>query len=173
MNGASKQCAECSLCCHVFPIPELGKNAGAWCSHHRAGHGCAIHAERPRTCRDFDCLWLQDATLGPEWKPTVSRMVLALEANGDALTLKITTHPGWPKAWTRQPYLADIRRWAAELSPTRRAVCIYAGDDVVFALPGREITVAKTALAGEGLLRFVQDPTGWTVALGPAEEAAA
>src|SRR5207245_429253 len=45
-----KQCGECSLCCKVMGIPELGKPKDASCAHIVAHKGCAIYGERPPSC---------------------------------------------------------------------------------------------------------------------------
>ena len=43
-------------------IPELKKPADVWCEHagDHPGGGCGIYEERPQSCRDFKCSWLQD-----------------------------------------------------------------------------------------------------------------
>src|SRR5258707_4525960 len=72
-----RSCGTCSMCCKVYSIRELSKPAGRWCVHAVRGAGCAIHPNRPRSCRDFFCSWLVDPNLGPGWKPEVSRFVLS------------------------------------------------------------------------------------------------
>jgi len=104
-----KSCGECTLCCKVMAIETLAKPAGAWCRHCRPGHGCLIHAERPAECRDFGCLWLVDERLGPEWKPSKSKLVLTISADG----IEVRCDPGFPEAWRKEPYRSQIRQWAA------------------------------------------------------------
>ena len=104
-----KSCGECTLCCKVMAIETLAKPAGAWCRHCRPGHGCLIHVERPAECRDFGCLWLVDERLGPEWKPSKSKLVLTISADG----IEVRCDPGFPEAWRKEPYRSQIRQWAA------------------------------------------------------------
>lgn len=55
-----RECGGCTMCCKVMHVPELEKPAGTWCPHCDIGEGCGIYDERPKPCRDFECLWLQD-----------------------------------------------------------------------------------------------------------------
>jgi hypothetical protein len=106
---SEKNCGECTLCCKVMAVETLEKPAGAWCRHCRPGHGCLIHPERPAECRDFGCLWLTDARLGPEWKPGKSKLVLTTSEDG----IEVRCDPGFPEAWRKEPYHSQIRQWAA------------------------------------------------------------
>lgn len=56
----ARECGGCTMCCKVMHVPELEKPAGIWCPHCAVGEGCGIYDERPKPCRDFECLWLQD-----------------------------------------------------------------------------------------------------------------
>ncbi len=56
-NGSGRVCGDCKLCCKVFEVAALNKSSGVWCEHCPA-RGCSIHADRPRECRDYGCLWL-------------------------------------------------------------------------------------------------------------------
>ena len=53
-----RRCGECTLCCTVLRVDEIGKLGGEPCAHQGAG-GCAIHASRPAVCRGYRCLWLR------------------------------------------------------------------------------------------------------------------
>ncbi|HEX4826999.1 MAG TPA: hypothetical protein VFV12_02145, partial [Xanthobacteraceae bacterium] len=50
--------------------------AGQWCRHCKPGRGCRIYDARPQICRQFFCGWMVSATLGPEWKPERSKIIL-------------------------------------------------------------------------------------------------
>ena len=76
MADNPRQCGDCSLCCKVLGIPELEKPKDVWCPNFAAGAGCRIYADRPPSCRNFACQWLTDLTMGPEWKPSVCKLVL-------------------------------------------------------------------------------------------------
>lgn len=52
----ARPCGDCTACCTVMAVPELGKSRGQACAHLCAS-GCAIYEERPASCRRFDCLW--------------------------------------------------------------------------------------------------------------------
>lgn len=57
----ARKCGDCSLCCRLLPVVELGKNAGQRCDHQRAGKGCMIYATKPFSCAVWNCKWLVDA----------------------------------------------------------------------------------------------------------------
>lgn len=62
-----RNCGTCTACCHGLAIEELDKPGFQTCDH-VCGAGCAIYAERPACCRDFQCLWLQ-GHLGEDDRP--------------------------------------------------------------------------------------------------------
>ena len=70
-----RACGSCMMCCKVPYIKEFEKPAGVWCKHAVAGKGCGIYESRPGSCQAFYCLWMQDASFGPEWKPEKSKFV--------------------------------------------------------------------------------------------------
>jgi hypothetical protein len=61
MKTTKRECGNCNLCCKLLGISEIKKPPGQWCGHVKCGKGCAIYDNRPQSCRDFDCLWLQGA----------------------------------------------------------------------------------------------------------------
>jgi hypothetical protein len=63
-----RPCGPCQLCCKLFPVPVLDKPAGQWCRHSCA-RGCAIHAERPEICRQYDCYWRDHDDLPDACRP--------------------------------------------------------------------------------------------------------
>lgn len=52
-----RTCGRCTVCCTVLAVGEIGKPRLAPCAHEVRG-GCGIYAERPRSCRTFECTWL-------------------------------------------------------------------------------------------------------------------
>jgi hypothetical protein len=64
-----RRCGECTLCCRLLPVRELGKRAGVRCSHQRRGKGCSIYAERPMSCRVWTCRWLSGDDTGDLSRP--------------------------------------------------------------------------------------------------------
>jgi len=60
MEGAPmRSCGECSACCRLPEIAEIGKPASTPCKHLcPIGHGCKIYEGRPSTCSNYECAWL-------------------------------------------------------------------------------------------------------------------
>ena len=107
-----RACGTCMMCCKVPAIEEFAKPPGVWCKHAVSGKGCGIYAERPGSCRAFYCLWMQDASFGPEWKPEKAKFVVYVQRNG--VNLQVAVDPSFPNAWTKPPYQARIRQWVAD-----------------------------------------------------------
>lgn len=52
-----RECGGCTVCCDLFPVPQLDKEANQKCIHCQGG--CLIHETRPQACRDFNCAYIQ------------------------------------------------------------------------------------------------------------------
>jgi Fe-S-cluster containining protein len=53
-----RNCGGCEECCIMLSIPELNKPKQTRCKHLGVvNKGCSIHAKRPGTCKDFQCIW--------------------------------------------------------------------------------------------------------------------
>ena len=50
-----RKCGSCTACCHYLGIKEIGVTP---CPHEKCS-SCEIYDKRPKTCRDYNCLWLQ------------------------------------------------------------------------------------------------------------------
>jgi len=107
-----RACGTCMMCCKVPAIEEFAKPPGVWCRHAVSGKGCNIYPERPGSCRAFYCLWMQDASFGPEWKPEKAKFVVYVQRNG--VNLQVAVDPNFPNAWSRPPYEVRIRQWVAD-----------------------------------------------------------
>jgi hypothetical protein len=138
------------MCCKVPYIEEFDKPAGVWCRHAVAGEGCAIYGERPASCRGFYCLWMQDASFGPEWKPEKAKFVVYVQRNG--VNLQIGVDPGFPNAWMRPPFYAQIKRWAAEGAERGRFVFVRIGPRMIAVLPDRDQDLGTVAPEDEILV---------------------
>lgn len=57
-RSAARVCGDCTACCTVKGVRELGKPSQTPCQH-LCQAGCAIYARRPTSCRDYACLWRQ------------------------------------------------------------------------------------------------------------------
>jgi hypothetical protein len=123
------------MCCKVPRIKTdtFEKPAGEWCRHAVPGKGCRIYADRPVQCQTFYCRWMQDATLGPEWKPDRARFVLYVQSNN--VNLQIAVDPGFPNAWTRAPYYARIKKMATDGIERGNFVFVNVGRRTIVVLP--------------------------------------
>jgi Fe-S-cluster containining protein len=141
-----RSCGTCSLCCKLYPVRELRKPAGQWCVHTARG-GCAIHADRPRTCRRFFCSWLLDASLGPEWKPETARFVLAPDPLQQALI--VTVDPGMPLAWKRPPYYERLKQLSESLFAENRRLLVDIKGQITVVLPDRDVPLGVAPFGAE------------------------
>lgn len=52
----SQPCGGCTACCAVLKVTELGKGFHTPCPN-ISSSGCRIYPDRPKSCRDWSCLW--------------------------------------------------------------------------------------------------------------------
>ncbi|ODS54343.1 MAG: hypothetical protein ABS40_14675 [Agrobacterium sp. SCN 61-19] len=123
---SGRDCGTCSLCCILPDIAEFDKPANEPCRHCLVGGGCDAYDVRPATCRDFFCLWRTDATLGPEWEPSVSRMMMYAQG----LQLTVLVEPEAGQIWREARYLDWLEKRARVLKPQGGYVVVYAGEEV-------------------------------------------
>lgn len=121
VTGALKPCGGCSLCCKVLRINALDKAAGQWCSRFRKGVGCSTHATSPVECQRFQCFWTLSETLGEEWRPDRSKLVLWSDAPGRII---VEVDPAFPNAWRREPYYAALKAWSDRDRPLKLEVLV-------------------------------------------------
>jgi len=129
-----RACGDCSLCCKLMAIDELGKPAGSWCGDCKPGRGCVVYEVRPAECRTFDCLWLTDPRFGEHWKPNQSRLVLTASADG----IEVRCDPNSPDAWRKEPIRSEIERLAEAGELHDVTVLVIAGERMTLITPGRE-----------------------------------
>jgi hypothetical protein len=56
-------CGDCNLCCELLGVVEYEKPANTFCQYCPNGvGGCQNYAGRPKTCREFECGWLNSRT---------------------------------------------------------------------------------------------------------------
>ncbi len=121
-----RSCGSCTLCCRLPEIDLFEKPANAWCSHCVEGAGCSIYADRPSVCRDFLCLWMVDETLGDEWTPSRSHMMIYRQ--GPQITVLVDVD--YPDIWRSEPYHTQLHRWARDAEPAGGYVIVFWRDDV-------------------------------------------
>ena len=74
-------CGDCTMCCKLLAVPEIEKPALKWCKHCSNPGGCGIYDTKPKSCTEFECIWLQTqktpTPLPLELRPDKSRVVLS------------------------------------------------------------------------------------------------
>ena len=68
--------------------------------------GCAIYAERPEVCRDFECEWLTRRDLSPQLRPDRVGAILMEDADGDEY--RAVCAPTKPMAWRHPLVFAHL-----------------------------------------------------------------
>ncbi len=109
MSGG-RTCGGCTMCCKLLGVVELDKPMGVWCAHALKGSGCAIYEQRPQTCRTYDCFWLTHPEMADYWKPDRSRMVVTAQEGWSLISILVDA--GYPDAWRKHPYYADLKAWS-------------------------------------------------------------
>ena len=73
-----RKCGECSLCCKLLPLGEMGKKANMRCPHqrHQAGGCCKIYPDRPPPCKSWSCLWILHPGTGDLSRPDRAHYVI-------------------------------------------------------------------------------------------------
>lgn len=136
---ASKHCGDCTLCCKVMEIEQLGKPAHSWCPHCQPRHGCTIYRERPTECGAFNCLWLLNDLLDDRWKPNKAKLVLTTSEDG----IEVRCDPVFPNAWRRPPYQAQIREWADSGEANDVTVIVIIGRRMILITPAQDFDLGE------------------------------
>ena len=121
------------MCCKVYRIPVLNKQEGKWCAHCAIGSGCRIYEDRPEQCRSFVCLWLQDVTMPPEWKPEISKMVLSIYPTTGFIYAQVD--PGTPFAWRKEPYFSRLKAMAEHFLKEGRHLLVFVNGNATLIMP--------------------------------------
>jgi hypothetical protein len=116
-------------------IPELKKPKDEWCPNFAAGIGCRIYADRPPSCHNFVCQWLSDPTMGPEWKPSVCKMVLDTKPK----LMVVHVDPAATKPWRAEPYFSVLKRLAVQGAAKGVLVMVIERHRTIVILPDREV----------------------------------
>ena len=143
-----RDCGSCTLCCKVYDVPAVPMTAGTWCRNCQPGRGCRIYDTRPQQCRDFHCLWISQDFLGPEWKPDKARFVLTMDPATKWLFVQLD--PGAPQAWRKEPYLTQLRRWAAA---GNRPVIVFLNRSATAVMPTHDVPLGVIAADERLVLR--------------------
>jgi hypothetical protein len=145
-----RSCGSCTLCCVVLPVPELRKPPGIACTHAVAGKGCAIHANRPSSCRQFFCGWRLDPNVDALWKPDICGFVLTVNLYYSALMLLVD--PGRPLAWRMQPYYGRLKEWSGRAFPENKRIVALVNGEMTVLLPDRDVPLGSLGADDEIVL---------------------
>ena len=156
MKENRKQCGDCSLCCKVLGIPELQKPKDSWCPNFTAGIGCRIYDERPPSCRSFSCRWLTDLAMGPEWKPSICKMVVDSRPG----LFVVHVDPAVSQPWRAEPFLSVLKRLSAQGLQKSVIVMVIEKRRTIVILPDREVDLGMIGLDARIAMEPVKTPHG-------------
>jgi hypothetical protein len=132
-----RECDGCTLCCKVIGVKALEKPMGKWCQHCAPKGGCAIYEARPEECRIFNCGYLLEPSLTPEWKPNESKNILLTEDGGRRIVAHVDTQR--PDAWKREPFYSTLKQWAKDGAAKGAQVVVTIGPCRIAVLPDRDV----------------------------------
>jgi hypothetical protein len=164
MAKPPKSCGPCGLCCKVFAVEELAKPMGVQCRHF--GGGCTIYADRPTSCRSFECVWLMDPEMPHKFRPDQTKVVLDQDPEGQRLIARCD--PANPLAWRRNPMHAELRAYAAKTWRTGKLVLAVAGRRTWVITPKSDVDLGeidpasslRVVEAADGAVTVTVSPTG-------------
>lgn len=84
-----RKCGDCTVCCTVLEVREgLDKPGWTPCKF-QVGRGCLIYSERPKPCKDYECVWLAaplewQQVLGHKQRPDRVGIVVDVQDIGPA-----------------------------------------------------------------------------------------
>lgn len=152
------ECGTCSLCCKLLGIGALDKQSGVWCAKCDPPNGCTIYQSRPQECRDFSCLWRETASMGEEWKPTRSRIVLYLIDDGARLIAHV--NPSTPHAWRQEPYYQQLKAWSRKWVKTGPKVVVRIERRLIVILPDEDVDLGVVDKGEAIFIGEEMTPTG-------------
>jgi hypothetical protein len=139
-GSPARDCGTCTLCCKLLAVQEIEKPAWTMCAHCDEGRGCRVYDSRPKQCRLFNCHFLTNRKLREHWRPSKSRIVLVVAADG----MRIGAHvdPERPAAWRREPFYSALKEWARMSVATPGVigqVLVSIGKHTIVILPDRDV----------------------------------
>jgi hypothetical protein len=124
----TRRCGECTLCCKLLPVKELGKGAGERCRHQR-GLGCKVYHQLRTVsppCELWTCRWLTGNDTADLARPDRSHYVIDVmpdyvrgenKQTGASFmvpVVQIWIDPNFPDAHRDSALRAYVERRAAE-----------------------------------------------------------
>lgn len=163
MAGSTRTCGGCTACCKTHQIEELQKPANQWCAHCVVGKGCGVYEERPPSCRDYACVWINFPDALPEDDQRPDRLGVVFSIfNQPEMT-------GDPKGETLRVFVNEVMEGRLNTKAARRAldrVRKYADErragprsvDRVLNDPAAALLRARSGVAGDDAV--VESPSG-------------
>lgn len=127
-----RTCSDCTMCCKILGVKELNKEPNENCVHCNAGKGCQIYETRPQTCREFNCLWLQNELMPEEMRPDRTHVVLSVPTDGESLVALVDEKR--PDAYLKGP-TGDLVRYFSR----KTSVLVVVGEKRKVILPGSQV----------------------------------
>lgn len=152
----TRTCDGCSLCCKVLRIDWLEKPANKRCVHSVPG-GCGIHGSHPAGCRDFFCLWIDNAAFGPEWKPDKARFVMTKSPSGRGLLLNVDIDA--PDAWKAEPYYSQLKYYA-QATQQGNYIVVCVGDRFWAIFPEENLAICELGAGSQISVGYKDSPGG-------------
>jgi len=118
-----RECGECTLCCLVTEIPELSKPINVMCNF--CDQGCTIHAERPKSCRNYNCAWLLGA-MDEDMRPDKCHVVI--EPLPDESVVLALIEPGYEESLVDLDLSEFTKRGASIVASDGRALFCEGAD---------------------------------------------
>jgi hypothetical protein len=141
MTPRTKSCGPCGLCCKIFAVDELAKPMGVMCAHRSPAAGCGIYADRPASCRSFECVWLMDPEMPRRFRPDLTKVVLDQDPDGARLIARCD--PSNARAWRREPMYAALKAYAAKTWGTGKLVLAVAGRQTWVIAPAEDVDLGE------------------------------
>ena len=89
------ECDGCTLCCQLFPVKCVNKEANEICKYCVVGVGCKIYNNLDKECKDFNCAYIQ-SNCSEKLRPDKCKVIF--EKIGDDIFFG-TMHPNYPTAY--------------------------------------------------------------------------
>ena len=156
MAESGRQCGDCSLCCKLLGIPELNKPKDTWCPNFAAGIGCRIYADRPPSCHNFICRWLAAPDMGPEWKPSVCKMVVDSKPS----LFVVHVDPAIAQPWRAEPYFSVLKRLSAQGLTKGTIVMVIERRRTIVILPDKEVDLGVIGPDARIAMEPIRTPHG-------------
>lgn len=157
-TSIARECGDCGLCCKLLAVDDIGKPAHQWCAHFAPGARCGIYETRPLACATFQCLWLRQPELGPEWQPRRCHFVVHLDAK--LAQMVVTVDPAHPNAWKSEPFHSTFRSWAKRGLAEGLQVVVKIRNRMIAVLPDRDVDLGAVNDGERIKLSRVTTPQG-------------